>query len=128
MPRSSTPAAIVGRPADTAIPNIARPLESAAPYVSDLDARDMIEVRYPSGFTVEEWEDLGYVLVTLVAVETSTQIVFMSRDRLVDELDGELAATEDWEERNCVVVKPFTKASVDAFLERARPTGFARFW
>ena len=88
----------------------------------------MIEIRYPSEYSVQEWEDLGYVLVTLAAGEIVTRIMFMSHQRLVGEVESCLNENGRWEERNCVVVEPFVYATVAEFLERARSSGFARFW
>ena len=88
----------------------------------------MIEIRFPPGLSVQEWEDLGYVLVTLAAGEIETRIMFMSRERLVGEIESCLNENGCWEEANCVVVEPFVYATVAEFLERARSSGFARFW
>lgn len=88
----------------------------------------MIEIQFPKGFTAQEWEDLGYVEVTIKAPTRSTVVAFYSQARINDEMHDALARTGRWLDRNVVVLTPFTETEVRRFLELARESGFASFW
>jgi hypothetical protein len=87
-----------------------------------------LRISFPEGLSVAEWEDKGFVMVTISAPTRTTSIMFYSQRRVIDEINGCLLASGDWEEPNAVVLEPFTRESVDAFLLRAEQSGYARFW
>lgn len=88
----------------------------------------MIDIQFPEGTSSAEWEDLGYVVVVLATPVRSTSVTFYARSRLTYEIEGSLARTGCWDERNVVVVEPFTEAEVRRYLEQGRESGFAAFW